>query len=747
MSQNAADPRIFRSLFDAYPDGVLLVSHQGVVLLANPAVCTLLGYSAAQLQGLSVDQLVPLSVAPRHATYREGYALAPRSRPMGTELELKARHADGSEVMVEIALSPLRVGDGEQALDYVVASVRGIGAYPRVKRAMQRARYNEFVVQLGRVAVDTLDPDELMKRMPDVVAQALQVQSVGVFLISPNQLELRGTSLAGMATSEAARVVYANRPDTVAGYVVAQRAPVLINNFARENRFEVPLSLQAAGAQSGLGVPLADRGQVIGVLAAWSKQVGRFGDEEVAFLEALASLLSTSLQRTQAEQQLRHAQRMESVGELTGGIAHDFNNLLTVIQGNLQMLADLPALQADGLAPQLVAAASRAGQRGADLTGKLLAFSRRQPLAPQALDPAQMLLSLADMLRRTLGEQVHVQVEASPGLPHCLADPVQLEAALLNVAINARDAILEAAPPSGGVLILRCGAGHRPALEGGGNALTGQALTGQALSGQALSGQALAVQALDFHLAPAGQPDHHAYSQAPDVWFSVQDNGCGMSAAVRDRAFEPFFTTKEAGRGTGLGLSTVYGFVKQSHGSLQLDSTPGVGTQVTLYLPAMQAPPTQAAAQQAAEVPLNLRVLLVEDDADVRAVAQAFLAALGCQVQACATAEQALLRLAQDTATFDVLFSDITLGAGLDGIELARQVHAQQPQLAVLLCSGYSRFLSQAGAVAGGLAGGLTNNPPWPVLKKPYTQLQLAHAMAQCLSDQVLQGRGQPRPY
>jgi CheY-like chemotaxis protein len=194
-----------------------------------------------------------------------------------------------------------------------------------------------------------------------------------------------------------------------------------------------------------------------------------------------------------------------------------------------------------------------------------------------------------------------------------------------------------------------------------------------------------------------------------------------------------------------LGLSTVYGFVKQSQGSLQLDSTPGVGTQVTLYLPAMQASSAQAAQtveptapQQAAEVPPNLRVLLVEDDADVRAVAQAFLDALGCQVQACATAEQALQRLIEDSATFDVLFSDITLGAGLDGIELARHVHAQQPALAVLLCSGYSRFLSQAGGMAG--------SPPWPVLKKPYTQLELADAMAQCLSDQALQDQGQPRP-
>jgi PAS domain S-box-containing protein len=711
MSANAADPRIFQSLFDAYPDGVLLVNSAGVILLANPGACTLLGYTPGQLQGLSVDQLVPLSVVPRHGAYRQGYALAPRARPMGTELELKARRADGSEVMVEIALSPLRLmeskgdGEGEHAVDYVVASVRGVSAYPRVKRAMQRARYNEFVVQLGRVAVDTLDPEELLQRMPEVVAQALEVPQVAVFLITPNQLDLRCVSqwraaqtTAPTATQTAAQAAdptaaphptYPNRPDTWAGYVVAQRAPVLVAQVAREQRFEVPAELVASGAHSGLAVPLADRGKVIGVLAAWSKQPNRFGDDEVAFLEALASLLSTSLQRTQAEQQLRHAQRMESVGQLTGGIAHDFNNLLTVIQGNLQMLADLPGVAADPHAPALVAAASRAGQRGADLTGKLLAFSRRQPLAPVALDPAAVLLSLADMLRRTLGEQVQLQVFAPANLPHCLADPVQLEAALLNVAINARDAALDAACDSatagGGTVVLRCGAGTAGSTGG-----------------------------------------------AAQVWFSVQDNGCGMGPEVRDRAFEPFFTTKGPGRGTGLGLATVYGFANQSHGSLQLDSTPGVGTTVTLRLPAISATPSPTTAAAPAHLPPGLRVLLVEDDADVRNVAHAFLQQLGCVVTACDNAEKALTILqtlaqgeAATAAGFDLLFSDITLGAGISGIALAQRVQPVWPAMAVLLCSGYSRYLVQPGDAA---------TLPWPVLKKPYTQTELQRALVQACS-------------
>jgi signal transduction histidine kinase/ActR/RegA family two-component response regulator len=521
-----------------------------------------------------------------------------------------------------------------------------------------------------------------------------------VMLVTTNELELSTVSHSGEYAPALSQGPCPNRPDTLPGYVVAQRAPVLVDSFARERRFEVPAALTQSGIQSGLAVPLVDRGRVIGVVAAWSPQARRFGDDEVSFLEALASLLSTSLQRAQAEQQLRHAQRMESVGQLTGGIAHDFNNLLTVIQGNLQMLADLPAVQADALAPQLLAAATRAGQRGADLTGKLLAFSRRQPLAPAPLDPAAMLHSLADMLRRTLGDHIRVQVLAPPGLPHCLADPVQLESALLNVAINARDAIqdaLQAGQMDAGVLELRCGTSAMPRED-------------------------------DAHwLGASGQP-----RSATGVWFSVQDNGSGMAAQVRERAFEPFFTTKDAGRGTGLGLSTVYGFVTQSQGRLRLESTVGEGSKVSFMLPAMGKPLAISPLTHHA-LPTGVRVLIVEDDPDVRAVTQSFLQRMGCTVQACATAEAALALLppASAAAPFDVVFSDITLGAGINGIALARQVQAQHPQLAVLLCSGYSRYLLQDDG---------DDNPPWPVLKKPFTQPELAQALSQVMA------RRQARP-
>ena len=192
-----------------------------------------------------------------------------------------------------------------------------------------------------------------------------------------------------------------------------------------------------------LAVPLSDRGRTIGTVVVCSRLAQRFGADEQRFLESLSNLLATSLQRAQSEDALKHAQRLESVGQLTGGIAHDFNNLLTVIQGNLQVLEELPALADDAYGQQLVAAAARASRRGAELTGKLLAFSRRQVLQPSSLNVGQLLQSLADMLRRTLDQRIHIEVDMRRACPPVLADPGQLESALLNIAINARDAMRE----------------------------------------------------------------------------------------------------------------------------------------------------------------------------------------------------------------------------------------------------------------------------------------------------------------
>ncbi len=675
---------VFRTLFAAYPDALIVADARGTIVLANPAAGGLLGYSVAELVGLNVDVLVPDAIRPRHAAYRSAYAHKPKPRPMGTGMELVAKRRDGSEVMVEIALSPLQ----SHGLPLVVAAIRGIGAYPRVRQAVQRARYGEHLAQLGRLAVDSRDPQVLLDRVPAIAAEALEVGVSMVFLLEADRLHFRVASGVGHVDGEAPGSRVANQLDTPQGYVLAEGRPVVVDDYRTERRFRVPPAYLAAGLASGLAVPLTDRGRVIGALTVRSKQAGRFGDDERRFLESLSNLLATSLQRAQSEEALNHAQRLESVGQLTGGIAHDFNNLLTIIQGNLQVLEELPALADNVWGQHLVDAATRATKRGAELTGKLLAFSRRQVLQPNPVDVGVLLNSLADMLRRTLDQRIRIDVEVAPACPSVLADPGQLESALLNIAINARDAM-----PEGGTLRFRadpCGA----------------------LPAEIRNEP-------DAPRAAAGLGEGF-------VAISIADTGAGMPDEVKERAFEPFFTTKEAGRGTGLGLSTVYGFVKQSHGAVIIESVPGAGTMLTLFIPRHRA--VSAALHEAASasdaVPMGLNVLLVEDEAEVRAVAQHFLGALGCKVSVAASAEQALLALGPD-ASFDLLLTDIALGAGMRGTQLAALAQQRFPAMAVLLMSGFSAELLDADR---------DSPPTWELLPKPYSRDELGRAIARVVA-------------
>ncbi|MEP7295275.1 MAG: PAS domain S-box protein [Burkholderiales bacterium] len=671
--------RVFRALFTAYPDSLLVANAQGTIVLANPSATTLLGYVGDELIGVNVDALVPDAIRPRHAAYRESYGHNPKPRPMGMQMELVARRKDGSEVMVEIALSPLH-GEGQPL---VVAAIRDIGTYPRVKQALQRARYSEHLAQLGRLAVDARDPQVVLAHVPAIAADALQVEVAIVWLVDGDGQTCRLVSGVGLLAGEVIGTRVANRPDTPAGFVLSHGRPVVVPDYREEQRFAVPPAFIETGLISGMAVPLSDRGRLIGALAVRSREPRRFGDDELHFLESLSNLLTTSLQRAQTEEALNHSQRLESVGQLTGGIAHDFNNLLTVIQGNLQVLEELPALAGEGYAQQLVAAAARASRRGAELTGKLLAFSRRQVLQPSAVDVNALLDSLADMLRRTLDQHIRIEVDAPP-CPPCLADAGQLESALLNIAINARDAM-----PGGGSLRFR--AEPRAALPD------------------------------DVH----GGPDHAAATGSSFVAISITDSGAGMPDKVKEHAFEPFFTTKEIGRGTGLGLSTVYGFVKQSRGGISIDSTLGVGTTVTLFIPSLDEA-TQAPddADVDETIAAGLRVLLVEDDADVRAVMQTFLETLRCRVTSCVSGEQALLALDSD-AEFDLLLSDIALGAGMRGTRLAALAQERRPDLGVLLMSGFSAELLDADR---------DSPPTWELLRKPCSRSELAQAIARVVN-------------
>ena len=330
---------VFRSLFVASPDGILLVDAKGVILLASPSAERLLGYDPGALIGLHIEALVPDSIRPRHAEFRERYGQAPRARPMGTQMDLVAKRADGTEVMVEIALSPLQ----SHGLPYVMASVRGIGEYPRVRQALQRARCSEHLAQLGKLAVDSRDPQEILRQVPAIAAEALELQTAMLYLLDPGRTLLRLAGGVGLAADEVIGGSSPWRLQSPEGLVLTHSRALLVDDVDAEQRFAVEPGL-AAGRRALLAVPVSDRGKVVGVLTVWSGQAQRFGDAELRFMESVANLLGTCLQRAQTEEALSHSQRLEAVGQLTGGIAHDFNNLLTVIQGNLQVLADLPAV-------------------------------------------------------------------------------------------------------------------------------------------------------------------------------------------------------------------------------------------------------------------------------------------------------------------------------------------------------------------------------------------------------------------
>lgn len=638
---------LWHAVFDAYPDAVLLVGGDGRIARANQSATSLLGYSIDELTQLVVEDLVPEAARGRHVADRQAFQRAPRSRPMGTQMELSARRRDGSHVLVEIALSPLQVEDKP----FVLAAIRGVGEYPRVKQALRRARHAECIAQMGRLAVDNVDAQVLLAEAPAAAAAALDAQAGALHVLEPDARQVHS---------------FGERP----------LQPLGAADLASVRAMHGPSS--QPGFASVLAAPLAERGRVFGVLEVHTQEPRQFDADDERFLASLASLLATVVQRSASEAQLRHAQRLESVGQLTGGIAHDFNNLLTVIQGNLQVLDDWPSVAADEGARDLVAAATRASRRGAELTAKLLAFSRRQMLQPKRVELPQFVPPLAELLRRTLDARIHIEVAIDPDTPACRADPGQLEAALVNSAINARDAM-----PDGGTLSFR-----------------------------------------------AWRCDEAPVAVDPEAWrdggvaLSVADTGVGMSEAVLARAFEPFFTTKEAGRGTGLGLATIHGFAHQSRGGVTLESRPGQGTTLTLYLPLADEPLSAgpAPAGRAVPLPSGLAVLLVEDEPEVLRVVQAFLAAWGCEVIACSRADAALEALQPGGARIDLLLSDVVLGPGLRGPDIAERARALRPGVKVLLMSGYA-----SDAVAPVERGA------WPLLRKPFTREQLAQAIADAI--------------
>lgn len=405
--------------------------------------------------------------------------------------------------------------------------------------------------------------------------------------------------------------------------------------------------------------------------------------ERTAELErANAALKSEMAERGQAEEKLRQAQKMEAIGQLTGGIAHDFNNLLAVVIGNLELMEETPAIAADPVLTDCTVTALRSAYRGAELTERLLAFARKQSLNPQPIDVSAVVGSMSNLLSRALGERIKVHLVPAEAEAVAVVDQSFLESAILNLALNARDAM-----PAGGTLTAETAVCHFAEAQ------------------TTVGGESM----------PPG--DY--------VRISIKDSGKGMSPEIAARAFEPFFTTKEFGRGSGLGLSMVYGFVHQSNGYITLDTAPERGTTLSLYLPRVLGATMPApVAAGSAPVPgmLSGTVLIVEDDADVRRFVANTVKALGFEVLEAGDG-MAAFEMLNAIGRVNVLITDVVLPGGLNGPDLARQAQDRHPQLSVLYMSGYSDAPLGDGVAV----------PPEKLIRKPFRKGQIAALLMQAM--------------
>lgn len=360
-------------------------------------------------------------------------------------------------------------------------------------------------------------------------------------------------------------------------------------------------------------------------------------------------------ERMKAEDALRQAQKMEAIGQLTGGVAHDFNNLLTVILGGLEtigrQLVALPGSPATERIERSVRMATHGAERAATLTARLLAFARRQPLDPKPIDAGRLITNLADLLQRTLGETIALETVSGAGLWRTMADTNELENALVNLAVNARDAMAE-----GGRLTIETSNAYLDA----------------------------------DYVASIAEP----VAAGQYVLIAVSDTGTGMAPDTLAKVFEPFFTTKETGKGTGLGLSQVYGFVRQSGGHVRIYSELGEGTTVKLYLPRLTSDqPTAAEERRGNEAPIHgglETILVVEDHEDLRSYSTGVLRELGYRVLEAANGRSAL-EVLQAATDVDLLFTDVVLPEGMDGRRLADEVQRRRPGVRVLFTTGYTR--------------------------------------------------------
>jgi PAS domain S-box-containing protein len=630
VERQASEAR-FRQILEVAPDAIVVVDEHQRIAAFNKAAEAMFGYTAEEAVGQLVDLLLPSRFVKGHRQHYIDFASGPdSSRRMKAGGDVFGRRKNGEEFPIEASLSKL-VENGKVTCTAIVRDIS------ERRRAEERLRQFSRAVEQSANLVVITDTDGLIQ------------------FVNARFLEATGYT---------------------ADEVIGRRPSIWKSGRTGEDTYAALWqAIQAGEDWHGEFQNRRKDGSLMTVTAAISPV-----RDEGGRITHFIAIEEDITQRREIEAQLAQAQKMESIGQLTGGLAHDFNNLLSVIMGNLDLLQE--EFATDAKARELAELALVAAGRGAELTRQLLAFARRQSLEPRVFDLNALIGQTVTLLRRTLGEAVEIGASLAGDLWPVEADPSQVESALTNLAINARDAM-----PGGGTITIETA--NRP------------------------------IGSDEVAEKPDIAPGEYAM-------LAVSDTGTGMPPEILARVCEPFFTTKPAGKGTGLGLSMVYGFAKQSGGHLRIYSEVGHGTTVRLYLPrAGAASPTAPAERSASEraAPGGATILVVEDNAEVRTVVRRQLDELGYRVREAENAAAALAIL-ESGAPIDLLFSDVIMPGGMLGTELAQEVRRRWPAVRILLTTGFAEAAAQNGRhVPEGMA----------LITKPYRKRTLGEKIREVL--------------
>jgi signal transduction histidine kinase/CheY-like chemotaxis protein len=558
---------------------------------------------------------------------------------------------------------------------------------PRDRQLRVSHRQQQIVADLGSRALAGRDLHDLLERGIRAAVETLEVPFAALLEPMPGSDLLLMRAGIGWREGLIGQLILDGGHGAALAHLLSSGRPVIVEDGRAAHAFGTMSVFAEHGICSGVCVVMPGDLRPAGFLGAYSTEPHRFAEEDAWFLQGIANVLAAAIVRKGAEEgmlqtqaRLQSVQKMEAIGRLAGGIAHDFNNLVQAIGGYAEvLLRRLP--EHDPLRHSAVEI-KKAGDRAAALTRQLLAFSRQQVLQPRVLDLNQVVANVEQLLRRLIGEDVELETELAAELGAVRADAAQLEQVLMNLAVNARDAMRE--------------------------------------------GGTLTIETRNVELSRADQREAFAIVPGPYVLLAVSDTGGGMDAEIRARAFEPFFTTKPAGQGTGLGLSTVYGIVKQSGGYIWLDSEPELGTRVRIYLPRVQEPveSIDARRQLAPAVPHGTEtLLLVEDEGGVRELITEWMAAHGYAVLTAANGVEALDLAQQFPGRIDMLIADVVMPQ-MGGPALAARLLPLRPEMKVIYVSGYAdEAIGDPDVLSAGAA----------FLQKPFTLDSLLHLVRETM--------------